>query len=428
MAAALSGGVDSVVLLDILHGLSKPLGFRLSAVHVNHQISRNAKKWSSFCRKWCRGLGVPLKVVKVSVGGKRGASLEAAAREARYRVFSRQPADFVALAQHLDDQAETLLLQLLRGAGVKGLSAMPVIRSQRSAIGAQVPPILRPLLDVSRVDIEKYARAKKLDWVEDESNRDTRFDRNFLRHRVLPVLEENFPAYRKTLTRAAGHFTEAAEMLDDMARLDAWSAVRHGGLLIEQLQKLSAPRAKNLLRYHFASSGLPLPDSGRLDEILRQLLFARRDTELCVKHAGWEIHRFRGRVCITPSRLPPEPDLCLEWRGEKELKLKALGGVLNFKRATGRGISRQKLMGNKVTLRLRQGGERLRPDCKRPRRSLKNLMQELDIAPWERRALPLLYSGGTLVFAPGIGIECGYQAAGQEPGVVVTWRKNPDKL
>jgi tRNA(Ile)-lysidine synthase len=209
LLVGLSGGVDSVVLLDLLRRLSKRLGLELAALHVNHQINPAAGRWAAFCRAFCRRHGVALTVVRVKV--PRRSSLEAAARAARYRAFAAQPSDFIVLAHNLDDQAETVFLQLLRGAGVKGLSAMPVVRNS----------ILRPLLEVPRSEIEAYARQRKLKWIEDDSNADLGFDRNFLRHRVLPVIAQRYPSYRKTLARASRNLAEAAQLLDELAAADA---------------------------------------------------------------------------------------------------------------------------------------------------------------------------------------------------------------
>ncbi|MEE8150602.1 MAG: tRNA lysidine(34) synthetase TilS, partial [Nitrosomonadaceae bacterium] len=186
LVIGLSGGMDSVVLLSMLTTLSVQLGFTLSVLHVNHGISPNANKWGKFCLSLCGAHGIPIKIAKLKVSRLSGTSLEAVARDARYQIFKRLKADYVILAQHLDDQAETLLLQLLRGAGVKGLGAMPVVRNQMSEVGNQAldpgPQILRPLLNVSRGEIEDYARKNKLCWITDESNNDVSFDRNFLRH------------------------------------------------------------------------------------------------------------------------------------------------------------------------------------------------------------------------------------------------------
>src|SRR5687768_13768211 len=309
LAVALSGGVDSVVLLHLLVPLASQMQLPLSAVHVNHGISPNADKWSKFCRNLCQSRNIPLEIARVKVTRKPGISLEAAAREERYRIFRNLQADYVVLAQHLDDQAETLLLQLLRGAGVKGLSAMPVVRTVQKEMDEKVskdfipglerrPKLLRPLLDVSRREIEDYAREHALQWITDESNDEVSFDRNFLRHELFPLLEKRFPAYRTTFLRASRHMAEAASLLDELAAVDSAQCAVPGKLYVEDLRKLSFPRARNLLRYTLAQHGVILPSTVKLEEILRQLLSPRPDTKLHVVFGNTEIRCFRGRVHI----------------------------------------------------------------------------------------------------------------------------------
>ena len=419
VALGLSGGVDSMVLLDILQVLSKKYNFKLSAIHVNHQISPNAADWAKFCERWCETHGVPINIIKVSVRGVRATGLEAAAREVRYRVYSRQQADYVVLAHHLDDQAETMLLQLLRGSGVKGLSAMPEIRYKNDEIS---PRIIRPLLDVPRSEIERYAKLRKLRWIEDESNLNTALDRNFLRRIVFPLIGKRFRAYRETLGRASRHFAEAAALLDELAELDSRTALRGGRLKAAALRELAPVRARNLLRYYFAKNGLRMPSAKTLDEVLQQVAHSREDAKLRVTLGELEVRRFKGDVYICRVRAAPDANLCLRWRDEDKLVVGGLGGVMAFRRTKGKGIDYAKLMQQPVTIRVRRGGEKFRPDCKRPKRSLKNLLQESKIPPWERSRVPLLFSGERLVFVSGIGIECEYQARAGQRGLSVKWQ------
>lgn len=427
LIVALSGGVDSVVLLHLLAALSLKMQFTLSAVHINHGISTNADKWVKFCRDLCRTLGIPLKIARLKISRESGVSLEAAARDARYQVFGKLKADYVVLAQHLDDQAETLLLQLLRGAGVKGLGAMPVVRKQavgtRKQASNSAPRILRPLLEVPRSEIETYACNNQLHWITDESNADVSFDRNFLRHEIFPVLEQRFPSYRTTFLRASRHLAEASSLLDELAAADGNNCSVAGKLQVEGLRKLDFPRAKNLLRYALAQQGVTLPSTAKLEEILRQLLSSRPDGKLHIAFGNTEIRCYQGVLHVRPLATPTATTWQLAWHGEKQLLIPNLGGTIGFSRRKNAGINLPRLMENPVTIRLRQGGERLRPDCKRPRRSLKKLLQEAALPPWERGTLPLLFSGEHLVWVPGIGIDCDFQAAAGEPGLVVKWQQ-----
>ena len=427
LIVALSGGVDSVVLLDLLATLSGKMQFTLSAVHDNHGISANADKWGKFCRDLCRTLDIPLKIARLTISREPGVSLEAAARDARYQVFGKLTADYVVLAQHLDDQAETLLLQLLRGAGTKGLGAMPVVRKQSSGIRRQAsdpaPRILRPLLEMPRSEIETYARNNQLHWITDESNADVSFDRNFLRHEIFPVLEQRFPSYRTTFLRASRHLAEASSLLDELAEADGNNCSVAGKLQVEGLRKLDSPRAKNLLRHTLAQQGVTLPSTVKLEEILRQLLSSRPNAKLHIAFGNTEIRCFKGVLHVRPLATPTATAWQLAWHGEKRLLIAELGGTISFSPRKSAGVNLSRLMENPVTIRLRQGGERLRPDCKRPRRSLKNLLQEATLPPWEREALPLLFSGEHLVWVPGIGIDCEFQATAGEPGLVVKWQQ-----
>ncbi len=411
VALALSGGLDSVVLFHLLLDLRQPLGFDFSAFHVHHGLSPRADRWEAFCAGLCAAHGIPFEARRVDVSRKPGESLEAAAREARYRALASASADLLLLAQHLDDQAETLLLQLLRGAGAKGLAAMPEARRSGDKI------LLRPLLDVPRDTLREYAKVRGLAWEEDESNEDVGFDRNFLRHEVFPVLERRFPAYRQTLGRASRHLAETAHLLDELAQLDGRQGIRDGMLDGELLRQLSFPRAKNLLRHYLAQRQVPLPDTSRLEEAVRQLREAGEGAHVRVRFGDYEIRRYRGWV-DGARRSPDFPsEMRTPWGGEDEL---ALPGVrLCFERVEGTGIRLEALAAQPVTIRARQGGERFRPACGRPSRSLKNLLQEAAIPPWRRENLPLLFCGEDLVWVPEIGIDCRYWASPGEAGVIV---------
>jgi len=412
----LSGGVDSVVLLHLLQQLAPRYSWRLSALHVHHGISPHADEWATFCTNLCTRHEIPFQLVHVDIAPLREHGIEAAARKLRHAALDRQPVDFIALAHHQDDQAETLLLQLLRGAGVRGASAMPVIRQRTDH-----PTQLRPLLDVARSELLAYAQQHALQWVEDESNADDAYPRNFLRHHVLPLLEQRFPAYRITLARSARHFAEAGELLDQLAQQDAQDALHNGSLEVACLQALSLSRAKNLLRYFLHSLGAPMPQAVQLDDMLQQLCGAQQGAAVQINFDNWQLRRYQGKVYAFPALPEPDAELCAQWLGEVALELPELGGTLYFEPVIGHGLSLEKLHQATVTVRLRHGAERIRLDDKRPTRTLKNLLQEQGIPPWQRDRLPLLFCGEMLVAIPGIGVECAYQAGQDEAGVVLRW-------
>ncbi len=269
ICVGLSGGCDSVVLLHLL--AAGTFRERLSAIHVHHGLSANADAWLAHCADYCVSLGVPLRVHHAHVDRSSREGLEAAARRARYAAFAECGADILLVAQHRGDQAETLLFNLVRGAGVIGAAAIPVERKTDRL------RILRPLLGVPRAEVEDYAKAQGLSWVEDESNEDRAFSRNFLRHEILPVLAERFPGAEAGLAQAAENFAEAALLLDQLASLD-WDGVADGqSATMRCLRELSPTRIKNLLRYRLRCLGWRVPDASRLNEFARQLRQAGPD-------------------------------------------------------------------------------------------------------------------------------------------------------
>jgi tRNA(Ile)-lysidine synthase len=415
----LSGGVDSVVLLHVLHLLSAQQGWRLRALHVHHGISANADGWAAFCETLCAKLNVPLEVVRVDIAPMRAMGIEAAARTLRYQALTAVGAESIVLAQHRDDQAETLLLQLLRGGGVRGAAAMPMrtVLSDRSQL-------LRPLLDTSRAELLAYAETHGLRWVEDESNADPAYARNFVRHRIFPLLETHYPGCRATLARSAGHFAEAAFLQDALAEIDSADAITAGTLAVERLRALDWVRAKNLLRYFIEQQGAPLPDAPKLEELLRQLLLARQDAQVCVAYAGYAVRRYRERVYVEKTLPECGEDFSRSWSGEPSLAMPELGGVLTMEQMSGRGVACAKLAGRGLTVRLRSGEVPFKPGNNRPARSLKNLFQEAAIPPWRRARWPLLYCGETLVAIPGLGVAADWQSQPGETGWLPTWKRS----
>jgi tRNA(Ile)-lysidine synthase len=375
VAVGLSGGVDSVVLLHQLRDRG------VAAVHVHHGLSPNADAWAEFCRKLCKRLAVPLAVVKVKVQ-KRGKGLEAAAREARYGAFRKAKADVIALAHNLDDQAETVLMNLLRGAGMRGASGM----AEQSRLGAKT--LWRPLLSISRKEILAYARQHGLEWIEDESNADQALTRNFVRRSVAPLLEQKFPQWKQSLARAARHFA-----------------------------KKGAGR-EELLRAFLRSKGLKAPSEAKLAEMLKQL--AARGPRTLIEHDGARLRVYRDKIHFDQARESFVP-IC--WQGERRLEVP--GGELRFKRVRGAGIDCAAIGDAACSIRRRSGGERLQPHPRRPRRTLKNLFQEAGVPPWERERLPLLYCGNALVWAARLGVDERWRASGASYGWVPEWRPKP---
>ncbi len=412
LAVALSGGLDSMVLLHVLVALRAARGFALQAVHVHHGLSPCADDWAAFCAQWCAAFDVPLSVHRVQLARDDPSGVEAAARRARHHVFAGLDVDVLLTAHQQDDQAETLLLQLLRGSGPKGLAAMPLWQLRVGWRAAQ----LRPLLGVPRAAILDYACEAGLDWVEDESNRDPRYRRNALRQRIMPLLAEHFPGSTTTLARAAALQADAAGLLDDLARLDAAGTLQGERLDCAGLAALPPPRARNLLRHFIAQHAHPLPSARVLDEALQQLQSARADARVCVNLQHAALRRYRGGAYLVAAMT--EAPATVRWRGEVLLPVPGTGVSVRLRPTAGRGLRRAALEAGMVTLGVRQGGERLRLHAGGPHRSLKQLLQEGGIPPWQRERLPLLWYDGKLAWAAGIGCDADLSVGPGEPGLL----------
>ncbi|MEO6118675.1 MAG: tRNA lysidine(34) synthetase TilS [Methylotenera sp.] len=418
---ALSGGLDSTVLLHLLSRAKQNLPFELHALHVHHGLSSNADKWAAFCEEQCQMLDVPLQITFVSVDKNSPSGIEAAARELRYEALfnckldsegrSKNQPDYIVTGHHQDDQAETLLLQLFRGAGIKGLSSMAEVDNTRG--------LLRPLLNVSRKTLQDYAALHHIPWCEDESNEDTQYERNFVRHEVLPLLETRHQAIKSVLARTASHIAEANQLLDALAEIDIEQLLEKNSLCLAGLSKLSLPRAKNSLRWWFAKNQLAMPTSEHLDEIVQQLLNAKQDANISIVLQGLTLKRFQKRAYLSHDQNTQAFDLV--WNGEPQLTLPN-GGLLEFKQVLGGGLALKFGM-TKLRITNRYGGERFKPNVLRPTRTLKHLLQEANIPPWRREFLPLIYWQDTLAYVPGIGIAHELQATAQEQGIEITWHE-----
>lgn len=420
LVLAFSGGLDSCVLLHLLVQVNKTLPFQLSAQHVHHGLSVNADTWADLCADTCKSLNVPLKITKVQVNNA-GLGIEAAAREARYHALFQADADFILLAHHQDDQAETFLLQLARGAGVKGLAGMAVVSGK----------LLRPLLDVPRKTLLDYAKQHRLVWVEDESNLETKYDRNFIRHEVLPVLAKQYPALGQTISRSAQHMAEANDLLDEIAALDVQNCLQDKAsnsqvLNLLQLQQLSTPRIHNTLRWWLIQNHCKLPSTAQLQQITQQLFNAKTDAAVKIKvSATHSLQRYRDcAFLLIENDLPPAMNLL--WQGEEKMRLPD-GTHLLFTQKIGQGFALNRVPNIKLRIKSREGGERFRPDLGRPSRSLKTILQTCEIPPWQRAQLPLIFMDETLVMIPNIGtdslVDVSFKANADEMGLVAIWQQ-----
>ncbi|MEE8057442.1 MAG: tRNA lysidine(34) synthetase TilS [Pseudomonadales bacterium] len=416
---AYSGGVDSHVLLHLLvHCPQHPL---IEVVHINHQLQAESGRWAEHCQQQVDLLGIPLHSVAVDIKCGARESLEDKARQARYQVFESllEPNDVLMLGHHLDDQVETLMLRLLRGSGSRGASAMPHTRP----IGHGT--LLRPLLDIPRSAIEYYAACKKLQWVEDASNQNSHFDRNFLRLELLPKMAERWPEYRQTLSRAAALNEESANLNAELAELDFHGlslSPEDPSISLSALKELSVARQKNLLRYWLQTRGHPLPSAAQIQAVLDELVDARQDAEPLIEWSGVQIRRFKGELYAMEPLAEFNRAAIYPWDLSGSLALNG-AGQLSFKSVTGAGINVSLLDSANVTVRFRQGGERCQPAGRSGSQTLKKLFQEYEVETWLRDRVPLLFCGDTLVAVGDYWVCEGFEVSSPEKGAEVVWEK-----
>ena len=418
---AFSGGLDSSVLLNLLVMMRARLRAPLSAIHINHRLQAQSAAWSEHCRRECQRLGIPLTTLEVDAVHRPGESPEAAARVARYNALAEAigPEEMLLTAHHRDDQAETLLLQLLRGAGVEGLAAMPLVRAWAGGWHA------RPLLAASRAAIHDWAVAHRLLWVDDPSNAGLAADRNYLRHRVMPALTERWPGAVQNIARSAAHCADAAAMIRDQAALDlaqipGSSADR---LPVAALRGLPDARARSVLRLWLQRLGAaPLP-AARLQEALSQLYTARADAQVCIAWQGLTLRRYRDEVWLVAEHRCAPPAADLDWDGGPLLLGPGLGLVR--RRLAPGGIAPQLWEHGRVQLGFRRAGLCCRPAGRVGRRSFKDLAQECGIPPWLRDRVPLVLIDGELAGVANCCTCDPFAASVGTLGWVIEWSPAP---
>jgi len=419
LVVAYSGGLDSLVLLHALTQLrdSQATPFVLEALHVHHGVNACANDWVSHCQHICEQLQVPLTVRHVTLEETR-ASLENQLREARYQIFAEMlhEDDVLALAHHADDQAETLLLRMLRGAGPQGLAGMP----EQRPLGKG--RLLRPLLDFSRAELEVYAEKHQLSWVEDDSNTDTRFDRNYLRHEVMPVLAERWPHVRETFARNAQVSAEAAVTLDYfLAReLQPVMAQNQGGLACDWLLGFEPALQRNLLRGWLKKLGLPQSGAKHLQQIVDEVVAAATDANPLLCWSGVEVRRFKGVIYALKPLAEYDAKAVFEWTIPQALSLSG-AGRLCVEQYTGQGLLVTD--GASVSVRFRQGGEYCRLAGRGHGKLLKKLLNELQVPPWLRDRVPLVYIDNELAAVADLCVCEGFQASAGQKGFRIQWQR-----
>lgn len=435
---AYSGGMDSHVLLTCCNQLRLPV----RAVHVHHGLQSVADEWVVHCQGICKALDIRLDILYIDARKKHRQSPEEAARDARYQALqdNMRENEVLLTAQHRNDQAETLLLQLFRTASSAGLSAMPASRR----FGRFVH--LRPLLAFSRKEIESFARENALHWIEDPTNLDTSFDRNYVRQHLIPELENRWPNITEQLATVAGLQSGNLQVLEDMAAIDLANAKRtpehsieFGGhqvisiLSISCLKQLSYARRFNLLRYWLLQE-IPVnnvagqltkvsPTRKLLEEIVRSLIDSRSDANPVIFSTGYEFRKFQGELYLLTTGPEIMGQVTLDWCPVQPVSIPALNVQLRAVKTKGNGLNRE-LLAESLKIRFRQGGERLHPAGRRHSQSLKKLFQEAGIPQWQRDNIPLLYYGDELIAVIGLWICARYAVDKNGEG----WQIEVEKL
>lgn len=443
IAIALSGGLDSTVLLHLAAAFCRQRHIELFAFHIHHGLSPNADHWLAHSEQQAREASVKFDACRVQIDPHHKVGTEQAARQARYAALAglckTHSVSLLLTAHHQDDQAETVLLQLLRGAGLPGLSAMAQLQTDHALLGPGIT-LGRPLLETTRAALDAYARAQALSHIVDESNHDLRFRRNDIRHQAMPALEQQLPGVQASLARSARHLQTAQRLLDELAAMDLQTCINDSGLVIARLRLLNEDRLDNLLRYWLRQSGAThYPSNAQLKQLREQMLLARDDAHPMLVMGGLVLERCLGRLVAShlasvnlsdrinldlgqrsgaPEVRPAE--VLVRWQGESEILIPAWQGRLHFEPAAGPSLGREQLLQGPLRLRARSGGERLKLHARRPSRTLKNLFQESAVPLRQRGWLPLVYLGEELVFAAGLGMDVRAEKASD--GIRLHWQ------
>jgi len=412
---AYSGGIDSQVLLHLLH-LTK---LNVIAVYIDHGLQTESSAWAKHCEQQCKQLEIPFQCIQVNASPEKRQSPEAAARTARYAALKKIVLDGVCLltAQHQDDQAETVLLQLLRGGGAAGLAAMPEINSFSKGWHC------RPLLETTQQAIKNYANQNQLKWVEDPSNQQQQYDRNYLRHTVIPAIQQRWTSMNKTLTVFAQQQAENSNLLDALAEIDLRSVLQSDNSLdILRLTELDNARLRNTLRFWIKSFHGPMPSRAVLQQIVQQIFNPSHDTHALISWADVEVRRYKDSLYLL-NKISHDASQVIEWDGTGSLYVPSLDKHIQFEQRPSTKaqsfVLKAEVLSLPLIVRFRQGGERIRPAGRSGRHDLKSLFQEAAVPPWQRDRIPLLYTGEVLIAVTGYWLadEFAVKGEGVIPGL-----------
>ncbi len=430
ICVALSGGSDSMVLLQVLAEVrAHNPHVQLRALHVDHQLHPQSGEWAMHCLRSAGQLQVPCDVLKVAVTEIADFGVEASARKARYAAFKNalRSGELLVTAHHADDQLETILLALMRGSGVDGLAAMPAC--VRFGAGWHA----RPLLGFTHESLHDWAVARQLQYIDDPSNTDTHFDRNFLRSEIVPLLKTRWPAIARTASRSASHLAEAQNLLDDWTETDYVLAAVDDALSIDALRELPAARRHALLRFWLQRHEVLMPSTRVLHALEHDMLQSAQDRVPYVQWYGAEVHRHRDLLYVEQPLSEWDAAQRLPWRWQDEFQLPSELGCLSLTAVPERvrsDVSEQRLpliarrrLPEQLTVAFRDGGERIRLPGEKHHRALKKLLQESAVLPWWRERLPLIYASDKLVAVADLWISHEFAATDDEPAVQLVWQR-----
>lgn len=397
---AYSGGLDSHVLLHLMSHLTDS-DIKVRALHINHGLQKEAESWVVHCQNICKNLSIPFHHISIDLQIKKSESVEDAARKGRYKALleSLQENEVLLTAHHQNDQAETFLLQLFRGAGVNGLAAMPEIREV--SVGSKLKQHARPLLDLPLQSLKVYAKQYGLDYIQDPSNKSDVFDRNFLRNQIMPQLKSRWPGLDKTISRSASIQAESKLLLDELAEQELKLIVsnKDNTISIAKLLQFSAIKQKLVMRYWITQSGFVSPSDKKLAHIFFDVVKAREDAQPLIEWQDVQIRRYQNRLYIMSALVEHDHTKIIQWDTDKPLQIPELGVTLQPQLITSSKLINKKSL---VTVRFRQGGETLMASKKGISISLKNLLHEAGIPPWLRSRIPLIFIDNELTLVVGV--------------------------
>ena len=414
---AFSGGMDSSVLLHLFYTNKKKIKHDMEVVYVDHGLQAEAADWAKFCQEQCKQYDIPFTQLEINESCPKGESVEAWAREKRYKLIENlmEENDVLFTGHHQDDQVETFFLQAFRGAGPRGLASMPSIKKKNNTF------LARPLLNFSRKELARYAEEHKLSWQDDKSNVDERYDRNYFRHKLAPVIEERWPAYRETFSRLISHQKETKVLLDELAEEDIKAAkiTESSGLDVRVIKTLSHARQKNLLFVWLEQLGLQAPGSRNIEKVISDIVYSEIEKSPCVNWGDVEIRRFKN--IIYAQTVMSEVDNNLEYQFQPENSLSLFEEMLVAKEEQGKGISKSRIKGNELIVRFRKGGEKIKPNSSTQNKTIKKLFQERSVLPWYRDRIPLIYVNDELAAIPGFCVANKFMAEKDEASWDIQW-------